>query len=240
VNGYLQCAMSALAVIGTAAAKEIIEDLGMAMTILDGIVSATDTLLLSLSPGQLNATFGFPPPTPPSLPGGGGGGGAGGGVGGGPDGTIVGRGPTSGVIWRLAGGANLDQRGQPYVIPGTNGVAFTTLNPTRATCLSQHYVVRDFVMPGIPLLWFQESAFEAVCPTSSPVLDLPVGATNWILRESSGAAWFVDGQSHLTNITTGGGYIACAQHYLVLDEVAATTVTRFGAKATAPVSTCGT
>lgn len=142
-------------------------------------------------------------PPPPGLPG--------------RDGTIVGQGPTNGVLWRYAGGSAGTRRGSLNLI--VNRISYAALDRGAAECISKRYVLRDFVSRSEPPIADLEGRMEAPCPDSSPVLSLPGNATHWILRMANGHAWFLNGESKLEPIPSGGDYIHCAQHYLVLDDV---------------------
>jgi Tol biopolymer transport system component len=195
----LGCAKSA----ATAVSKKLGKLIEKPLALVDALETGAYTLRFT-QPVSASLAYGPDLPPPPGLSS--------------ADGTIVGSGPTSGVLWRLAGGPGGSQRGQPYLVVA--GRAYSTTDPARAACLSRRYVLRDFVMPSStdPLIWSSESGFEAPCPSQAPELRLPAGARNWILREPSGQAWFLNADGELEPITTGGAYIACAQRHLVLDH----------------------
>ena len=66
--------------------------------------------------------------------------------------------------------------------------------------------------------WTQETVYGGGCPEDVPPHQLPPNATNWILRESTGTAWFVNAESELQWIADGPTYVCLAQDYFVLDN----------------------
>ena len=57
---------------------------------------------------------------------------------------------------------------------------------------------------------------------------LPGNATNWILREADGTAWFLDGESRLHLIPDEPTYIRLAQRYFVRDRTPRQQIDVFG------------
>lgn len=209
---------------GTGAAKAVlVRDTKPAMKVVPAF-PYTGSLPIVNAAAAVECAAASTLPPPPGLPG--------------SDGTIVGQGPTTGVLWRLAVGPHGSERGQPEL--AINETAYSTLDPTVAECLAHRYVLRDFVKLSAanPLIWDQESEFPAQCPSSAPELHLPTDATHWILREASGRAWYLDGREQLEPIATGAEYIECAQYYLVLDDVTPNEVTAFPSSGDAHAS-CG-
>ena len=217
----LSCAKSALSLSSAPVAKKLAKLAEKSLFIADALVTSGYTLERSLDPLQGGLSYSPDLPAPPGLPG--------------KDGTIVGRGPTSGVLWRLTEGSEGTRRSQPYL--AVSDISYTTLDRARAECLSKRYVLRDFVPSSEPLIWSSESGFEAPCPTSAPELALPSDATNWILRTPKGHAWFVDESSELEPIVAGGDYIQCARRYLVLDDVSEQELNSFPT-GSAPSASC--
>ncbi|MBM0229447.1 hypothetical protein [Micromonospora sp. ATA51] len=224
----LACASTAASFV-SARAKVVLEAVNF---IIDTETYLADTLR-AIFQRELDAylTYRYPPPPNP-------GGGGNGGVG--PDGSILGAGQRSGLLWRLASGPTGDQRGQAYLVLEEGGVAVSTLDASTIACLNRRYILRDFVnRQTVPLPWTQESAYPATCDESQPEIQLPADARNWVLRMSNGSAWFVDQNSHLQRIETGGQYIACVQRHYVLDDAPAAMVDQFGDRSAAPRATCG-
>lgn len=88
------------------------------------------------------------------------------------------------------------------------------------SCLTGSYpVVYNFdPYSAGPLPWTVESEIPAPCPSGDRSLRLPDNATNWVLREANGTAWFVDGQSRLRWIPDGGCFISLTKNHLVIDH----------------------
>lgn len=107
------------------------------------------------------------------------------------------------------------------------------------TCFSHRYVLRD-QLPFEKLLnyWHQESMDEAECDSAETTQYYMVGnETNYILRQyASGGgvapAWFVDAESRLHPIPSGGVYRCLAQRYYVLDARSNEEMARFGPEET--------
>jgi Helix-hairpin-helix motif len=145
----------------------------------------------------------------------------------GPDGSIGAGWPPFPSVWRVGnyGGPRSETL---YYIGSLFGVAQGTFDASTEVCLSRRYPLRDYSLPGALLPWVSESGTPATCNSSLPEIWLPANATNWILREASGTAFLVNGSGKLEWIQDGGTYIACAQHYLVLDYVPPSMVAQFG------------
>ncbi len=217
VASKLSCVKDAAAGLGEAS---IVAAASVGLFALDGVFALGDLGIGTLY-GSWTYQSPVPPPPPPS----------------GTDGTIVDGATSPGYLWRL--NINNQRDSTVYLILPTQQAAGANdlIDPDRVACLSQHYPLRDFA-PWPPLPWTQELAAPAPCPDTPPIT-LAANATNWILREGDGHAFFVDSQSHLESIVDGGSYISCAQKYLVLDFVPESQVTVFGDPNTAPPATCG-
>ena len=87
------------------------------------------------------------------------------------------------------------------------------------TCLAQLYPVRDNLTTA-DLFWFQEADTPAGCPEGGVTArSLPDGATNWILRQGTGEAVFLNAAGQVEPINDGGCYEYLADRYFVLDWI---------------------
>lgn len=172
--------------------------------------------------GAVDGTWHFhrkQPLSPPRL-----GSGHGGGTNtqGGPDGAISfdgginiphdinGHGPRSGTVYMV-----YDDSGVAYGMNLAKPLDYATYD-----CLARRHPMRSY-LPIDKLAdygHFQESIYPASCDESVPVRETPNNATNFILRETTGTSWFIDGNSDLHWIPDGGTFICLAQRYYVLDH----------------------
>jgi len=157
----------------------------------------------------------------------------------GPDGTIV-----------VDGGPNIlhSVGGQQRYISYDAQLAFGmpllgdgTIDTDVYDCFAQRYVLRDWLPTSRVFSYHTtESMYPARCDTSIPELaPLPRNATNWILRESTGTAWLVDGSSQLHWIADRPTYICLAQEYFVRDDTPWSEISVFQSQVYAGDARCG-
>lgn len=167
-----------------------------------------------------------PSPAPP-----GGGSGSGTNPGGGPDGTIL---VDGGIGIPHDVGGHGTHSGTVYVAVDHSGVAYgmnlaNALDYETYDCLARRYPMRSYLPPSKLAAYghLQESIYPATCDASIPVRNIPTNATNFILREVTGTAWFIDGNSDLHWIPDGFTFICFAQAYYVLDHTPWEQIVRF-------------
>jgi hypothetical protein len=127
---------------------------------------------------------------------------------GGPDCTIVSDGGIN--IPHDVNGHGTDS-GTIYMVYDNNGLAYgmNLANPADYAiydCLARRYPMRSY-LPISKLAAYghlQESVYDASCNEALPVRIVPANATNFILRETTGTSWFVDGNSDLHWVPDGG------------------------------------
>lgn len=151
---------------------------------------------------------------------------------GGPDGTIV---TDSGTqILHAVGGTTA------YI--SYDGVeAYGMLRSSdEYACFAARHKLRDWLPLDKVFNYHRaELAAPALCDESVPKRPLlPTNATNWILRESTGTAWFIDDRSQLRWIRNGGVYQCLAQKAYVLDLSPWSEITRFEASRYAGDAVC--
>jgi hypothetical protein len=154
-------------------------------------------------------------------------------MGGGADGTIINdNGNAGNVLFKFtADGITEDSR--VYFVPphpGASAVAHDVLTTSDYYCLAHLYPLRDW-LPSARLLTYaqQESGEPETCNQATENLKYVTGnETNFILRQFSGASWFVDAASQLHPIKDGGTYQCLAQRYYVLDGRTDSEIARFG------------
>ena len=179
-------------------------------------------------------------PAPPPA---GGGHGSGTNPAGGPDGTILvdggigiphdvyGHGTHSGTVY-----VALDGSGVAYGMNLADESDYDTYD-----CFARRYPMRSY-LPLAKLEAYghrQESIYPAECNDTVPIRHVAANATNFILREKTGTAWFVDADSNLHWIASGGTFICLAQRYYVLDHTPWAEISQFEDAVYAGDATCG-
>jgi hypothetical protein len=95
-----------------------------------------------------------------------------------------------------------------------------TIDPAVYDHFAQRYLLRDFLpISKLGNYHSMESVHPARRDGGVPEMPpLPRDATNWILRETDGTAWLVDGESRLHRIADRPTYIRLSQLYFVRDN----------------------
>lgn len=178
--------------------------------------------------------------TPPPVIGGGGGGWPTG-PGGGPDGTLPIGTPDANVLASIGDSSNTI-----YLVNDLVAYGVPYADQSLKDCMLDRYPIihftsptgRDRVIGTEDDLWNQETVYEEGCRSGLPHHVLPADATNWILRETTGTAWFIDANSELRWIRDRETYVCLAQDHYVLDRTPWAEISQFEADVYPGHATC--
>ena len=140
----------------------------------------------------------------------------------GPDGTL----PSNPADVTNAIGRFSGDPGAAYLVTDEQpNVAFGIVVGGDYICFAQQYPVRDDLQIS-ELFWLQEDATPAAC-SPGPDRQVPLNATNWILRQGDSHAFLLDETGQIRPINSGGCYLYLADRYYVLDWTAPSQIAKF-------------